>query len=512
VLLDDLLRRAGLPLTLGETHISGIAFDSRRVLPGSLFVAVPGHAVDGHDFAGAACAAGAAAVVAERPLPAPPPVVMVRDARAALAALADAWHDRPSERVRVVGVTGTKGKTTTTYLLRSILAATGHECGLLGTIAYEAFGRSRPSHNTTPDPLEVQAFLAALDVPGAGYAAMEVSSHALVQRRTEGVRFAVGVFTNLSGDHLDYHGTMERYLEAKARLFDGLAPGATAVIHAGGDWEPRLRQTRARVLSFGVGGRGRRRPDVRATRIRLRPDGTRFELHLPDAAKRAVRLQLVGRHNVENALAAAAAAHALGVPPAAIACGLEALTCVPGRLEPVVAGQPFTVLVDYAHTDDALARVLEAVRAVRPKGARVHCLFGCGGDRDRTKRPRMAAAAERLADRVVVTSDNPRTEAPLAIIADILEGFGDREAVEVEPDREAAIARVVGGAAPGDIVLIAGKGHETYQIVGQKKLAFDDREVARSLLARRPPTPWSRPRRPRPQQRRDATTGGRAQV
>jgi UDP-N-acetylmuramoyl-L-alanyl-D-glutamate--2,6-diaminopimelate ligase len=306
---------------------------------------------------------------------------------------------------------------------------------------------------------------------------MEVSSHALVQRRVAGVRFAAAAFTNLSGEHLDYHKTMEAYREAKGLLFESLAPGATAALNAGQESsQVYAARTPASVLMYGIDGDA----PVRATGVALDPHGTRFTLHLPGAAPRPVAIALVGRHNVENALAAASLAHALGFDAATIARGLESLALVPGRLEPVDAGQPFRVLVDYAHTDDALEKVLTSLRAV--SSGRIVCLFGCGGDRDRTKRPRMGRVAERLADRVVVTSDNPRSEEPGAIIAEILRGIERPERVVVEPERRAAIARAIGLAGKGDIVLIAGKGHETYQILKEKTVHFDDREVAREAL------------------------------
>jgi UDP-N-acetylmuramoyl-L-alanyl-D-glutamate--2,6-diaminopimelate ligase len=482
MLLPELLRALGSDAAAPRVAVTGIACDTRKVAPGHVFVAIPGHKLDGHDFAAEAVKRGAIAVVGERPVDVAVPTFVVEDGRVALARLADAFFGRPSERVRVVGVTGTKGKTTTTYLFRSIVRASGRECGLLGTIAYEAFGRSRPSDNTTPDPCEVQAFLASLDRPDGGYAVMEVSSHALVQRRVAAVRFAAAAFTNLSGEHLDYHKTMEAYRTAKGFLFEGLAAGATAVLNAAqpasGHYAER---TQASVLRYAVGAE-EAGVGVRAEAVVLGPHGTRFTLHLPGEAPRPVEIALVGRHNVENALAAAGLAHALGFDGATIARGLESLALVPGRLEPVDEGQPFRVLVDYAHTDDALEKVLTSLRAV--SSGRIVCLFGCGGDRDRTKRPRMGRVAERLADEVVVTSDNPRSEEPAAIIEEILGGLERRDRAHVEPERAAAIARAIALARPGDIVLVAGKGHETYQILRERTVHFDDREVAREVLRR----------------------------
>lgn len=485
MLLPDLLAALGQDAPAPPIEATGVACDTRRVQPGNVFVAIHGYKHDGHAFAEEAQRRGAIAVIAERPVDVALPVVIVPDSRLALARLADAFFGRPSERVRAVGVTGTKGKTTTTYLFRSIVQAAGRECGLLGTIVREAFGRSRPSDNTTPDPVEVQAFLASLDRPDGGFAVMEASSHALAQRRVEGVRFAAAIFTNLSGEHLDYHKTMEAYLEAKARLFDGLSSGAAAVLNAREAASVRLTaRTRARPIWYAAEGEGIAHADVLGTEIRLAPSGTSFTLHLPGEAPRPIALALLGRHNVENALGAAAAAHALGFPADAIARGLEAVRLVPGRLEPVDRGQPFRVLVDYAHTDGALEKVLAALRTVAP-GARLFCVFGCGGDRDRTKRPRMGRVAERMADRVFVTSDNPRSEDPRAIIEEIVRGLERPREVVIEPDRRRAIALAIEEARAGDVVLIAGKGHETYQIVGERELRFDDREVAREALDRR---------------------------
>jgi len=468
----------------GDRAVTGISFDSRAVQPGHVFVAICGHAADGHRYIPAALERGAIAVVCERPVDAPVPTVCVRSSRRALAALAAAFYGDPARRVRAVGVTGTKGKTTTTYLIRAIVRAAGRECGVMGTIAEEAFGASRPSAQTTADPVSIQRFLHRLDRPDAGYCALEVSSHALTQDRVHALGFSACVFTNLSGDHLDYHETMEAYLEAKAALFDALDPDAWAVVHGSQpDCLARLRRTRARMLVFGIDEADRHGYDLWASAVELGASWTGFLLHLPGAAPREVRLGLVGRHNVENALAAAGAACALGLDAETICRGLASLRAVPGRLEPVEAGQRFQVLVDYAHTDAALTCALEAVRPLARDG-QVRCVFGCGGDRDRTKRPRMARAAEAGADAVYVTSDNPRTEDPQSIIWDVVRGFREPGRVTVEPDRARAIARALLDAQPNDIVLIAGKGHETYQVLGAQRRAFDDRRVARDLLHR----------------------------
>ncbi|MHC4391287.1 MAG: UDP-N-acetylmuramoyl-L-alanyl-D-glutamate--2,6-diaminopimelate ligase [Planctomycetota bacterium] len=474
------------PLPKGEDDICGIACDSREVEPGFAFVCVSGHAHDGHDYVSEAVARGARLIIAERVIhwddeDAAVPVVRVGDGRAALADLAGMFYGHPASRVRAVGITGTKGKTTTTILLRAILRVAGKECGVLGTLGEQVFGRMRSTRNTTPDPITIQRFLSELDRPRGGYAAIEVSSHALDQDRVRGVPFSVAVFTNLSGEHLDYHLTMGAYLEAKARLFDELGEGATAVIHmAHAEPAARLaRYTRARIVGYGIGSGF----EVAARDLCSTSQGTRFVLSIGEAPGEAVHLRLLGRHNVENALAAAGAAHALGVTPECIRRGLESVLGVPGRLEPVEAGQPFRVLVDYAHTDDALEKVLTALRPLVGDG-RIVCLFGCGGDRDRGKRPRMGRVAERLADVLVLTSDNPRTEDPEAIIDEVRAGLSAPERVHVWTDRKRGIACALLEARPGDIVLIAGKGHETYQVIGTERLPFDDREVARHLLER----------------------------
>jgi UDP-N-acetylmuramoyl-L-alanyl-D-glutamate--2,6-diaminopimelate ligase len=481
--LDELWRAApeGVRTGFADRDVGGLACDSRQVRAGDCFIAVPGEREDGFRYVADALARGAAAVVAGRPPDGPPgvPWLVVPDVRAAAARLADAYFGHPSQRLAVIGVTGTKGKTTTAFLIRSIFEAAGTPCGLLGTVRFVVGRRSFDAPQTTPGPLELQAHFAEMAGAGCGAAVMEVSSHALVHRRVDAVRFRAAVFTNLAQDHLDFHKTMEAYREAKGLLFRGLEPGAVAILNRDDAATPYYAErTRAAVLGFGLRPEAEIRADIHAVTFR----GTRLTLRA-GAREAPVASRLMGRHNVYNILAAAAAGLALGVPLDDIRRGVEALEAVPGRLEPVDAGQDFAVMVDYAHTEDALRNVLTCLRPLT-KG-RLICVFGCGGDRDRGKRPKMGRAAEELADVVVLTSDNPRSEDPEAILAEIRGGLTAPERALTLLDRREAIRRAVGLAAAGDIVLIAGKGHEAYQIFGDQKVPFDDRDVAREALQSR---------------------------
>ncbi len=464
---------SGLPALL----VSSLCADSRRACPGALFLAVPGAKEDGAAYAAEAVRRGAAAVVAERPLDLPVPVVVVPDLRAAAGDLAAAWHGRPALGLACAGITGTKGKTTTAFLLQSILEGAGLPCGLLGTVEYRVGQRRLPAPNTTPGPVELQGLLAAMLEEGCGHAVMEVSSHALAQGRTRGIPFRVAVLTNVASDHLDYHGSFEEYRAAKARLFAGLPEDAVACLNGGdpgADWFAE--RSRGRVVRYGFDPRF----EVGAEEAAVGPDGISFRLRV-EGARAAVRSPLLGRHNIENLLAAAAGAAGLGLPADVIASGLGRLAGVPGRLERVDDGsRGFRVLVDYAHTEDSLRRVLGFLRPVTP--GRLLVLGGCGGDRDRTKRPRMALAMAELADEAVFTADNPRSEDPLAILREMTAGVPVGVPVTVVPDRREAIRRIVGMAVPGDTVLIAGKGHETYQVLGSRTVPFDDREEARRAL------------------------------
>jgi len=483
--LDRLLSALPEAAVDGPTgvDIQSLAYDSRRVEPGALFVAVPGHTVDGHAFVAEACRRGARAVVVERPLSVPEGVCLIEvpESRASLSRLSACFYDYPSTKIAVIGVTGTNGKTTTAYLLHSILRAAGRKPALLSTVEEWLAQERSPARWTTPESLELQGFLARAHRCAHQAVVMEVSSQALVGHRVDDVHFQVAVFTNLAPEHLDVHGTMAAYGRAKALLFRSLGEDAAAVLNADEEFSRHLAEvTRARLVTYGMEHPAR----VRGRVLEVTASGTRFALDVEDEG-REVRSPLVGRHNVANCLAAAAAALAVGVGLDAIVAGIEALASVPGRLEPVEVGQPFAVLVDYAHTDHALDNVLRAVRGLSE--GRTIVVFGCGGDRDRGKRPRMGAVAERLADVVWVTSDNPRSEEPAAIIEEILAGVSDRRRVHVESDRARAIAQAVTEARAGDLVLIAGKGHETYQIVGSERRPFDDRMVAVEALRSRGP-------------------------
>jgi UDP-N-acetylmuramoyl-L-alanyl-D-glutamate--2,6-diaminopimelate ligase len=445
----DVLRRA--PVEIGD-----LAYDARAVGPGALFFCVPGSRADGHDFAPQAVENGAVALVVERPLELEVPQLVVPDARRSMARVADEFFGQPSKELQIAGVTGTNGKTTTSFLLYSILAAAGRRPGLLGTIESRVGGERRPAIRTTPEAIDVQRTLREMLDAGDRSCAMEATSHGSELGRLDRVRFAALVFTNLSQDHLDFHGTMERYFEAKRRLFIETEP--PAAINVGDEWGRKLAADRPDALTFGF-----------AADAEIGPD-----------ALEGIELKLRGRFNAENALGALAAGRLLGIEREAIVRGLEAVRGVPGRFEPVAEGQPFEVIVDYSHKPDALESVLRTARELTE--GRVICVFGCGGDRDRGKRPVMGRIASELADVAIVTSDNPRSEDPAAIIEEILAGV-TRE-VEVEPDRAAAIERALSQAAEGDVVLIAGKGHEQGQEFADRTVPFDDREVARDVLRR----------------------------
>jgi UDP-N-acetylmuramoyl-L-alanyl-D-glutamate--2,6-diaminopimelate ligase len=469
-------RHAPVPAPLAGKRIAGIAHDSRRIKPGWVFLAIRGHLRDGATFAQDAVDRGAAAVVAEAKLPLPPetPQFVVQDARRALAALANAFYGRPSRRLEIVGVTGTNGKTTTCFMLRSILEATGARCGLLGSIRYETGRRSLPASITTPESVDIQEFLSEMAAEGMKYAVMEVSSHALCMRRVDFIQFAAGVFTNLAPEHMDYHGTPENYRRAKERLFTRLGPCNHAVLNADDPaGKHMVERSCARRMMYGL----RHAADVRAVIEEATLDGIAMRLTLGGAAM-PVRLPVIGEHNVYNALAAAAAAHGLGLGLDAIREGLETLSPVAGRLETVPCEKDCRVLVNYAHTDHALAAVLGSLRKVTAK--RILVVFGAGGDRDRDKRPRMGRVAERHADRVWITSDNPRSEAPDDIIKDIVAGTRQPRRLCIQPDRAAAIAEAIQAAETGDLVLIAGKGHERTQRFRDTVVPFDDRDAVRA--------------------------------
>jgi UDP-N-acetylmuramoyl-L-alanyl-D-glutamate--2,6-diaminopimelate ligase len=452
-----------------SVEIADLAYAAGAVRPGALFFCVRGSLADGHDFAPAALEHGAAALAVERRLPLEVPQLVVEDARASMPAAAAAFFGYPTRELEVAGVTGTTGKTTTTYLVHSILEAAGRKPGLIGTVESRIGGEPRPAVRTTPEAIDLQrAFRAMLDA-GDRSCALEATSHGSELGRLSGIRFAALAFTNLSEEHLDFHGTMERYFAAKRRLFIGPEPPPAAVNvddPYGRELADELRAAgRAPLLTYGFAQDAEIRPEE-LDGGRLRAGGIELETRLR------------GRFNVENVLAAVATALLLDVPDEAVAAGVARVQGVPGRFETVDEGQPFTVVVDYSHKPGALENVLRAARDLA--GGRVLCVFGCGGDRDRTKRPLMGRIAAELADVAIVTSDNPRSEDPAAIIDEVVAGAPGR--LEVEPDRRMAIERALEEAAAGDVVVIAGKGHEQGQEVAGRVLPFDDREVARETL------------------------------
>ncbi|HUH16175.1 MAG TPA: UDP-N-acetylmuramoyl-L-alanyl-D-glutamate--2,6-diaminopimelate ligase [Gaiellaceae bacterium] len=454
-------------------EVRDLAYDARAVTPGAAFFAVPGEVADGHDFAVQAVENGASVLVVERAVEPEVPQLVVPSTRRAMATAADVFFGEPTRELEVAGVTGTNGKTTTAFLLYAILAAAGRRPGLLGTVESRVGGQPRPVVRTTPEAIDLQRTFREMLDAGDRSVALEASSHAAVLHRLDRVRFDVLVFTNLTQDHLDFHGTMEAYFEAKRKLFTGVAPPPAAV-NVGDSWGRKLAEElehggRAPLLTFGFAEDAELRPDG----LVLDGSGARFT-----AGGIELETSLRGRFNVENVLGAVAAGILLGLDEEEIAAGVKALEGVPGRFEAVDEGQPFTVLVDYAHTPDSLDNVLRAARDIAT--GRVLVVFGAGGDRDRGKRPLMGKIAADLADVVVVTSDNPRSEEPVAIIQDILQGAG--MGVEIDPDRSSAIARAIGLAEEGDVVVIAGKGHEQGQEIGGEKLPFDDRLVAREAL------------------------------
>jgi UDP-N-acetylmuramoyl-L-alanyl-D-glutamate--2,6-diaminopimelate ligase len=459
-------------------RVTDLAYDARRVTPGALFACVPGLRADGHDFAPDAVGRGAVALLVERELDLPVPQLVVADARTAMALAADAFFGRPTRELQVAGVTGTNGKTTTAFLLYSILAAAGRRPGLLGTVEMRLGGERRPVTRTTPEAIDLQRTFREMLDAGDRTCAMEASSHASALGRLVGTRFGVLVFTNLSQDHLDFHGTLEAYFDAKRRLFtepgpEGSRPPAAVNVGdaSGRRLAEELRRLGERPLTFGLVDDA----DVRADELELSAAATRLR-----AGGVAVSSRLRGRFNVENILGAVAAARLLEIEDDAIARGVEHVAGVPGRFEAVDEGQPFAVLVDYAHTPEALANILAEARGLTTR--KLVCVFGCGGDRDRGKRLLMGEVAARLADRVIVTSDNPRSEDPGTIIEEVVAGAAGR--AEVEPDRAAAISLALEEAGEGDVVVIAGKGHEQGQELADRTIPFDDRDVARDALRR----------------------------
>ena len=485
------LAGAGVPGLLAvspgceDVEIAGLAYDSRLAGPGTLFFCVPGHERDGHEFAAAALAAGAAALVLERSLGLGVPELLVESVRGAMGPIAARFYGDPTARLRVLGVTGTNGKTTSAHLLRHLVQAQGERCGLLGTVRTAIAGSEREAVRTTPEAIDLQRDFRAMLDGGEGYCAMEVSSHALSLQRTRGTRFAAAIFTNLTQDHLDFHATMEDYFQAKRRLFlppDG-PPPAVGVVNVDDPYGRRLAGELEDAVTFAIDDDA---ADYGARELRTGRSGSRFKLVTPEG-ERSVKLPLTGRFNVANALGALAACHALGAELDPLVAALGSGVRVPGRLEAVEEGQGFAVLVDYAHTPDSLENVLSAAHDLGD--GRVICVFGAGGDRDRGKRPLMGEIGARLADVLVLTSDNPRSEDPEAILGEIMAGARSARrpeqapAVEAQADRRAAIERAVELARDGDVLVIAGKGHEQGQeLAGGVKVPFDDVTVAREAL------------------------------
>jgi UDP-N-acetylmuramoyl-L-alanyl-D-glutamate--2,6-diaminopimelate ligase len=517
-----LIKQAGLVdrwQSAADPAITSVVEDSRQAGPGACFVAVRGTKVDGHDYIASAVDAGAAAVICERPVSVrrDVPLLQLPSTRGAAGRLACALHGLDSalhdKRLQLVGITGTNGKSTFCYLLQAIFRAAGCRAAMLGTVQYDLISRQIEASMTTPPAPELVVYLAEALQAGATHAVMEVSSHALDQGRCDGLRFAVGVFSNLTGDHLDYHGDMDSYLRAKKRLFDGLGPDAVAAVNRDDPaCDGMIADCRAAIVRYGIsgaasgGGKSALPPaacEISACILEVSAAGSRFELIVqpgPEAGraglpKREQRSEvftpLIGNHNVHNCLAAVSAGIGVGLPLETIVRGLAAVTFVPGRLQRVAVPAErngkarVSVFVDYAHTDDALINVLSSLKPFANDG-RLIVLFGCGGDRDRTKRPRMAQAVAKWADCILLTSDNPRTEDPMQIIGDALSGFApdDLPRVQVEPDRRKAIVAAIDMACGGDVVLLAGKGHETYQQIGDERFPFDDGAVAAEVIRR----------------------------
>lgn len=477
--------RSDLSLDLARTNVEGLEYDSRRVGPGFVFFAFPGAKLDGRAFAAQAADKGAIATVSE--LPAPngwnAPWIQVVHGRQALALASRAFYGKLDEKLLITGITGTNGKTTTAFLLDSILRQAGKTTALVGTIEYRMGAKTLPAPNTTPESLDLARLFSELDSIGGTHVTMEVSSHALALGRVYGLHFHTAVFTNLTRDHLDFHGTMEDYFAAKKLLIDGSGGPQPryAVVNRDDEWGRKMTTTMAAVSPTEVLWYGLSKDAMlRARHIHSAGSGLRFEV-IFEKTRFEISSPLAGRFNVLNILAACGAAMTCQLPPETIAQGIEACKGVPGRFERIDEGQPFLVIVDYSHTDDALRNAISAARSLDPH--RVITVFGCGGDRDRTKRPLMGQVASELSDVVVLTSDNPRSEDPLQVMNDVLVGIrrSDSKTI-IEPDRANAIHKAFEEARAGDLVLLAGKGHETYQVFADKTIHFDDREVAREAL------------------------------
>lgn len=477
--IKELLKDAQVlnyPRNGGNTDIRNVTIDSRRAKQGSVFVALSGTAVNGEDYVEDAVQRGVSAVISTAKHDVNVPLWVCKDTHVALAAICSELYGHPEKKIKLVGITGTNGKTTTAYLLKSILEASGKRTGLIGTIKYEIGERIIPGDMTTPSTIEIYDYLSQMVGAGLEWCIMEVSSHGLAQRRTEGFNFDAAVFTNLSQDHLDYHKNMEDYFLAKSLLFKGLSKDSRAVINARSEYYGRLKEmTAAPVYSYGIGSDC----DVCARVLDMTLSGAKFVLS--HAGKEfEIESPLLGEYNVNNVLAAAAVALSLGMDLESIKNGISLMDGVPGRVESIDCGQDFAIIVDYAHTDDALAKLLSTVRPLTKN--RLIVVFGCGGDRDKMKRPKMGRAASEYADKLFVTSDNPRTEDPQQIINMIVEGVDKNKPCETYVERYEAIKMALNDAVGGDVVVIAGKGHETYQRFADHVKFFDDRVVVREIL------------------------------
>jgi len=462
-----------------EKEIHGITHDSRKVKDGYVFVAIKGHKLDGHSFVTAALDKGASAIVVEKKIEVTPrvPQIVVTNTRQALASISSRFYGEPSSKMTVVGITGTNGKTTTSYLTKSIIEASGYKTGLIGTIQYQIGKRVIPAQETTPESVEIQSYLSEMLKSNIKYAVIEASSHALSQHRLDGVSFSSAIFTNLSMEHLDYHENIRDYRTEKLKLVKNLSQEAFSILNADHNTSKHFAEcTKSKVIWYGM---KRSRADVTAEIIDMSTNSTRILLNSP-WGKKIINLKLIGKHNIYNALAAAANGLALGFTIDAIKTGIETLSTVPGRLETLNFGQDFEVYVDFAHTHQALQVILSTLRAIT-KG-RIILVFGCGGDRDRKKRPKMGHIAEKYSDVFWITSDNPRSEDPNNIIYEIQKGVSKEAYFRVQPDRKIAIEEALLEAQKGDVVIIAGKGHEQYQILKNTIIPFDDREVVRQAL------------------------------
>ncbi|MCF6154159.1 MAG: UDP-N-acetylmuramoyl-L-alanyl-D-glutamate--2,6-diaminopimelate ligase [Candidatus Brocadia sp.] len=462
-----------------EKEVCGITHDSRKIKRGYLFVAIKGHRVDGHDFIIGAIEKGAVAlVVGEKiDLTSRIPQIIVSNTRYALAALSCRFYGEPSSHMTVVGITGTNGKTTTSYLTKSIIEASGNKAGLIGTIQYQIGERVLPAQETTPESVEIQSYLCEMLKSGIKYAIIEASSHALSQHRLDGVRFSSAIFTNLSIEHLDYHVNIRNYRTEKLKLIKGLGAQAFAILNADHNASKHFAErTKSQVVWYGI---KKKNADVTAEIIHMDADVTRLLLNSP-WGKIFINIKLAGKHNIYNVLAAAANALALGLKIDTIKMGIESLSVVPGRLEKIDCGQDFHIYIDFAHTHQALQVVLSTLREIT--AGRIILVFGCGGDRDRKKRPKMGHIAEKYSDLFWITSDNPRSEDPHSIIQEIQKGIRKQGCFRVQADRKIAIGEAVSEAKKGDVVIIAGKGHEQYQISKGTIIPFDDREIVRQIL------------------------------